>query len=385
MINLRKIGLLVMLATLFSAALNAQPDSCHLRISLLTCSAGEELYSAWGHTAIRVTDKLTGKDVVYNYGTFDDQDPLFLANFTKGLMLYSLSSYPYTTFLEEYNFYGRGVIEQNLDLPCNDKQQLHAALRLNDTDENRYYQYYFHTDNCTSRARDMIVRNINTKIAFKETSPAKQPTYRNLIHIYLNKASMSWSKFGIDILLGSNLDKKSSYINATFLPDYLMNAFDSAHTDQGPVVTEKKVVLDIPTQAGKNSIITPFIVFALLAAVIILLSFFKQAWARITLNVFDITFFLILGFLGVLLVVLWAIRVDDVCRNNFNLLWALPTHLPIAFVMLTNKTWVKKYFRVVLFLTAATAAGWWIIPQQFNAAVVPILAIILVRSWRRAN
>ncbi|MBC7849008.1 MAG: DUF4105 domain-containing protein, partial [Chitinophagaceae bacterium] len=120
----------------------SQVDSCRLRITLLTCSPGEELYAAWGHTAIRVTDSMAGTDMVYNYGTFDDTDPLFLANFTKGLMRYSLSSYPFEEFVREYTFYKRGIIEQDLDLECADKNRIYAALKQNDRDENRFYNYY---------------------------------------------------------------------------------------------------------------------------------------------------------------------------------------------------------------------------------------------------
>src|SRR5687768_17292459 len=87
----------------------AQNDSCRLRISLLTCSPGEELYSSFGHTALRVTDSTAGNDIVFNYGTFDDSDPQFYVKFTKGIMIYELSVYPYADFLREYQMQQRGV------------------------------------------------------------------------------------------------------------------------------------------------------------------------------------------------------------------------------------------------------------------------------------
>src|SRR5688500_4640478 len=81
----------------------AQPDTSHLRISLLTCSPGAELYSTFGHTAIRVTDSTRGIDMVYNYGTFDYEDPAFLMKFTRGIMEYALSNYSFQEFLKEYH------------------------------------------------------------------------------------------------------------------------------------------------------------------------------------------------------------------------------------------------------------------------------------------
>ncbi len=114
--------LLILVSALIGISGYSQPDSCHLRISLLTCSPGEELYSSFGHTALRVTDQSTGSDLVFNYGTFDDSDPYFYLKFTRGLMLYALSVYPYTDFQWEYKMQNRSVIEQELQLTCEEKR-----------------------------------------------------------------------------------------------------------------------------------------------------------------------------------------------------------------------------------------------------------------------
>ena len=45
--------------------------------SILTCGAGDEFYTAFGHSAIRVCDPVGGFDLVYNYGTFDFDTPHF--------------------------------------------------------------------------------------------------------------------------------------------------------------------------------------------------------------------------------------------------------------------------------------------------------------------
>jgi hypothetical protein len=131
---------LVVIAFLFSAfGASSQTDSCNLRISLLTCSPGEELYSTFGHTALRVIDHSNGMDLVFNYGTFDDSDPEFYTKFTKGLMLYALSAYPYSDFVREYQAEQRSVEEQVLQLNCTQKQALFNALRENAQEQNRFY------------------------------------------------------------------------------------------------------------------------------------------------------------------------------------------------------------------------------------------------------
>lgn len=364
----------------------SQPDSCQLRISLLTCSAGEELYSTWGHTAIRVTDSTGQMDMVFNYGTFDDSDPDFYTKFTRGLMIYALSAYPFSDFVEEYRLQGRGVIEQTLSLSCEERTRLFNALRLNAQNENRFYEYYFSTDNCTTRAKDMIVKNSGGSILFKGFLSSPPPSFRNLIHAYLDKNNQLRSKLGIDILLGSNLDKKVSTEQSMFLPDYLMKGFENADINGHPIVTGTKTILNVPVQSnGSNKSLSPFIIFSFFALLVLVLSFVKNAVINNMLYIFDILFFLALGLLGILLMMLWIIRIDDVCRNNFNLLWALPTHLPVAVVMLRNKKWICSYFKIVVLLTAGTAAAWWLIPQQLNTAIAPLLAIILFRAWQRSK
>lgn len=360
----------------------AQTDTCNLRISLLTCSPGEELYSAFGHTAIRVVDNTTGADIVYNYGTFDDTDPIeFYKNFTKGLMFYELSVSTYHEFAYEYSYFKRGVVEQALQLSCAEKTAMFDALRLNVRPENKNYYYYFHQDNCTTRARDMIVHHVNGGVQFPNILTAQAPTYRNLIHEYLDKGHQPWSKFGIDILLGANLDKKVTNEQAMFLPDYLKKAFDGATTAGQKLVAEERTLLPAAQMEETGSWFTPFTVFTALFLLIAALSFMHKAPAF--LRIFDIGFFLLLGLLGLLLFVLWIIRVDDVCRNNWNLLWALPTHLPVVFVMHRKKQWISTYFKSVFIITLLLAGTWFVIPQSFNSAIAPVLGIILVRSWFR--
>jgi len=351
---------------------------------LLTCSPGEELYSLFGHTAIRVTDNSAGIDVVFNYGTFDDSNPTeFYWNFTKGLMRYALSAYPMQDFVMEYQMQNRGVIEQDLNLTCTEKNKLFEALKLNLREENRFYNYYFHTDNCTTRARDIIVKNTENKVEFRNILPPKTPGYRNLIHEYLNKGGQYWSKFGIDILLGANLDKKVTNDQAMFLPDYLMLAFDTATIRSQPLVKGKPVILPTPEKEVSGSWFKPEYFFSLLMIIVLVLQFSKSASAKRFLRVFDVFFFFLLGLLGVIILALWIIRIDDSCRNNFNLLWTLPTHLIVAPLINSKRKWVKKYLQFTCILAFLLALTWLFIPQQLNLAVVPILVIIIARTYSR--
>ena len=375
---------LILISILCFGTANANSqDSCQLDITLLTCSPGEELYSLFGHTAIRVTDKTVGIDVVFNYGTFDDSNPTeFYWNFTRGLMRYALSAYPMQDFVMEYQMQNRGVIEQELNLTCSEKNKLFEALKVNIREENRFYNYYFHTDNCTTRARDIIVKNTESKVEFKNILPPKTPSYRNLIHEYLNKGGQYWSKFGIDILLGANLDKKVTNDQAMFLPDYLMLAFDTATIRSQPLVNAKPVILPTPEKEISGSWFKPEYFFSLLLILVLALQFSKSASAKRILRIFDVFFFFLLGLLGLVILTLWIIRIDDSIRNNFNLLWTLPTHLIVAPLINTKRKWVKKYVQFTFILTILLALTWFFIPQQLHWAVAPILIIIIARTFR---
>jgi len=360
----------------------AQSDSCTLQISLLTCSPGQELYSTFGHTAIRVKDSVTATDIVFNYGTFDDSDPYFYLKFTRGVMRYALSVQSFNDFMQEFMQEHRGVTEQILLLDCNEKMRLLHALQINAEEENRFYNYHFYADNCTTRARDIISRNTSSPVVFRNILPEKHPTVRQLIHSYLDKGEQYWSKLGIDMCLGWHLDTRVTNEEAMFLPDYLMTGFDSAQLNNRPLVGEKQTVLSEPVQQ-KNSktLFTPFIVFLILFLAICVLSFVKREWSAKALRLFDGLFFLLLGLLGIFILLLWIIRIDTVCRNNLNLLWALPTHLPVAFVLHKNKSWVRNYFKIVFVLNSILIITWFILPQHLNISFIPVALLIIFRSW----
>ena len=222
LLPLKKFPALFIICHLFFFA-GAQHDSARLRISLLTCGPGQDLYSIWGHTGIRVIDSVHKSDVVFNYGTFDDSDPLFYVKFTRGIMLYSVSASSFADFMEEYKYFNRSVTEQVLNLDDDVKTKLKKALEINTEEQNKYYPYHFYADNCTTRARDMLINHIRPALQFKNIRP--QPgttTYRQLIHSYMNSNTQAWNRFGIDVLLGNHLDEPMDNKQAMFLPEYLL-------------------------------------------------------------------------------------------------------------------------------------------------------------------
>lgn len=356
-------------------------DSCGLRISLLTCTPGTELYSTFGHSALRVIDSNNNTDLVFNYGTFDFYDPKFYNKFVKGKLLYFVSIDSLPSFIYEYEYYKRGITEQVINLSCEEKQRMVAALFENAKEENKYYRYDFNYDNCTTRLRDMLEKAVGKQLESKNILPAPTTTFRNLIHSYLDKGGQQWSKLGIDMLLGNPMDKKVTNREAMFLPDYLLMAFDSSKLNGQPVAQEKKILLNYFDAYKTKTGITPFIVFGILFLLIAALSILVFKRWNLFLKIFDFFFFVIVGLIGVLILFMWFGTEHAMCKNNFNLLWALPTHLPLAFMLFSKKQWINNYFRFVFFYTIALLLAWFFLPQQFNTSLLPVLGIILIRSF----
>jgi hypothetical protein len=373
------IGFLICLFIL-TRPVNAQADSCGLQISLLTCSPGEELYSTFGHTAIRVKDNSNSLDLVFNYGTFEFS-PDFYAKFIQGKLRYYLSVEEFANFMYQYQMESRSVVEQPLQLSCGEEQKLFGALRLNAQEENRYYLYDFLSDNCTTRARDIIAQNTKAPTKFPRVIPKEVPTFRDLIHTYLDLGGQYWSKLGIDILLGAKLDRKVSNQESMFLPDYLKRGMDGARVQQHPLVAGTVPVLTMPSPLNKGSLFRPSVVFSVLLAIALGLQVMRKKWRSRALKILDTVLFLALGLAGILLLFMWFGTDHRVTQNNYNLLWGLPTHLLAAFV-LYRKTWTVTYFRVVFWLTAALLALWAFLPQEMNNALLPLIILILLRSWQ---
>ena len=356
-------------------------DSCGIRISLLTCTPGTELYSTFGHSALRIVDSNNNTDIVFNYGTFDYYDPDFYTKFVKGKLLYYVDTSSMDSFMYEYEFFKRGVTEQVINISCNEKQKLLAALYENIKKENREYRYDFNYDNCTTRLRDMLEKAAGKQLESKNILPKPGTTFRNLIHVYLDRGGQQWSKLGIDMLLGTPMDKKVTNREAMFLPDYLLMAFDSSQLNRQPVVSEKKILLNYFDAYKTKTGITPFIVFGILFLLITVLSIFVFKRWNLFLKIFDFFFFVIVGLIGVLILFMWFGTEHAMCKNNFNLLWALPTHLPVAFMLFSKKQWINSYFRFIFFYTIALLLAWFFLPQQFNTALLPVVGIILIRSF----
>ena len=350
------------------------------RVSLITCGPWQgELYSAFGHSAIRVYDPQLQIDVAFNYGTFDFNQPNFYLNFARGRNLYMLSVQDYQLFRNYYVSYNRYIHEQVLNLDAARKDRLFDFLRNNALPENKGYYYDYFYDNCSTRPRDVMKQVFGDSVLFNPDPPYLQGlTIRDLTDLYLNQ--QPWGDLGIDICLGLPMDKVATAADYMFLPDYLETGFDLARiqTAEGlqPLVHEKTVVYEAQPEEYSFPVTHPWVVFGLLLMVTVWVTLRKIVNAEKWL---DRILFNITGILGLLLVLLWFVTDHKAAAWNFNLLWAMPLNLAIPLLREEHR---RKYFIGMTFLSAALLITWGFLPQQLNIYLIPVVVALLVRYWK---
>lgn len=352
-------------------------------ISVLTCSPGDEAYSVYGHSAIRVKDESYNYDVVFNYGIFDFSSPNFLYRFASGQTDYLLGAYGFSDFVEDYIAAKRSIYEQVLNLTQHEKQKVFDFLLWNAKPENRVYRYNFLFDNCATRVRDVIQEQSDGKVNFPEKTE-NQKTFRDLIKEYHSK--LLWLNFGIDLIVVAPSDKDASAFEEMFLPDYLMDHFAHSTITTGnetkTLVGATDVIYQAPESTFKSlKIVSPFVVFGILLLLVIYVS--VRQWRKKKINYLtDYLVFGINGFMGV--VMLWFVLYSEhpAMHPNYNLLWAIPVNFVFVFIWKVKKwrTVTRYYFVVVsvwllLFLLLSSLA-----PQEFHVVFYLLILIVLVRA-----
>ena len=361
----------------FSQKIELSPLS---EISVLTCGPGDDLYTAFGHSAFRVQDRTLGIDAVYNYGTFDFNPPWFYLDFTQGNLIYSLGKQHMDRFLAEYKYYNRWVNENTLNLSLEERNKLFQFLEHNYLPENRDYRYDFFYDNCATKIWDVLKENYGTQLTFDPNYIPEQYTFRELIHH--NLEFNSWAAFGIDMALGSVIDKKATPKEHMYLPAYVMRQLTHA-TMGGKPLSDKTTSVFKSAEKNKDSnfFATPLF---WLTAVLILGSFitFNDIKKQKRTKWLDFSLFFITGLAGLQLFHLWFLTEHTTTVGNFNLLWVFPLNLVVAFFMISKKTfpvWISKYLLLLLLLLGATILVWLLKIQVFSTMIIPLLILLTIR------
>jgi len=344
-------------------------------ISLLTCTPGDVNFNAYGHSALRIKDTVNKLDLVYNYGTFNSRIDNFGWKFARGLVQYSLEIEDFNRFYQNYNYYERSIIEQKLDLDLEQKEMIFDFLNENARGDNKYYWYDFIFNNCSSKIRDILETSTGIQFSRKKHNRS----FRQMIDHYNHKGE--WTDLGIDLLLGAKIDLRAKDFETMFLPDHLMKQFDETALNGKPLVSESRLILDhgyqFYTESKWMQILRPGRIFW----AVFLIFFLIKIYSKDRLPpVFSVFYLMILGLAGWFLLFMWVGTAHDATKWNFNILWALPLHFPMAFMLFRKNMpfWVIKYFHVTRVILITLLCIWPFFPQEFHISVLPLILTALL-------
>lgn len=321
---LKKTFFLFLLCSFFESFGQQIKLSNQAQVSVLTCETGNESYSLFGHTAIRIKDVSSNLDLVYNYGAFDFETPNFVAKFAKGDLEYFMITHSFQDFINEYIYLERSVFEQelNISLPLKQKlfDNLNAVLGSNESK----YTYKFIDKNCTTMVVDVLNKTLNAKIIYKEKDTSK--TYRNILFPYFD--SFFYEKLGTSLIFGTKVDQISNHI---FLPLELHQNLKKTQFNEQLLCKRNRNLLEYK----KHNISSWWNnMYSYLAVLLAFLLIKKQIVTRI--------YFLMIGIIGSLFVFVGFYSNHQELTNNYNLLLLNPTLLILlCFLFIKNKKWAN--------------------------------------------
>ena len=326
-----------------------------VEVSLLTCSPHEEIYSLYGHTALRWHDLSKGDDIAFNWGVFDFHKPYFVLRFVFGLTDYELGAYPYPLFLQEYKEYGSSVTEQVLNLTAEEKLAVKQALMENLQPENKVYRYNYFYDNCSLRPRDIIERSVAGKVEYALREDYT-PTYREMVRSCTR--NHPWGTFGNDMLLGLRADQTTDMRQQEFLPENLMYDIDRAtiyaNGEYRPLVKERRIALQPGVQIiGQDFPLTPTECACLLLILSVIITMIE--WKRRkTFKYWDALLMTVQGLAGC---VLFVMIFSQHPTTSLNLQLLLLNPLPLFFIPAVLRRRKTRWWTILLAMIILFAIG----------------------------
>lgn len=293
------------------------------RASVITCDTGNESYSLFGHTAIRITDSENNLDVVYNYGAFDFRTPNFVAKFAKGDLQYFAVANTFSDFMGQYTYEQRSVFEQELILPLAYKQKLFDNLTAVLASSESYYTYKFIDKNCTSMVVDILNKTLESKVITKDFDTDK--TYRSILFPYFD--NFFYEKLGTSIIFGTKVDDYSNHI---FLPFELHKGLQQTQFNNQLLCKESKTLLEFKKQVPNSWWNNIYTYLTFLGIILVL-----------DKKYIDVFYILVMGLLGVFFATVGFYSYHQELANNYNVLLFNPTLLVLLYFMVVkNKKWI---------------------------------------------
>jgi hypothetical protein len=354
-------------------------------VSILTLGPDHNnLYSSFWHSAIRVSDPEYAIDWVYDYGRFDFDNPNFYTDFARGYLRYKIGIAGYSRFREVYIYFNRTIEEQVLDLNSAQKQAVYEYLQENVKPENQYYFYDYYLNNCATKIRDVFVEILGDSLQFDFSDVSSRYSFRDLTHHCTTYKP--WGEYGIDLALGSPIDRVVPPYDYMFLPEYIRISFENATLRDSlgnprPAVKKYQVVHQAVHEDIPVAFLTPPRLFWTLCGIVVVFTVFQIRQSTINYWV-DRIIFTITGLLGIVLACIWLFTDHQAAAQNYNLLWAFPFHVfAIALLRKSGFQGIRKvYFGLYAVLLILLLVLWNLVPQDLHEFNIPLVLLLLVRS-----
>ncbi|MBF2708305.1 lipoprotein N-acyltransferase Lnb domain-containing protein [Flavobacterium soyangense] len=331
--------------------------SKNARVSIITCDTGNESYSLFGHTAIRITDIENNLDLVYNYGAFDFSTPNFVAKFAKGDLQYFAVVNVFSDFMNQYTYEHRSVYEQELIVPLVYKQKLLDNLSTTLASSESYYTYKFIDKNCTSMVVEILNKTLGAKTIVKKTDTDK--TYRSILYPYFDNSF--YEKLGTSIIFGKKVDEYGTKI---FLPLELHKSLKLISFENHPLCKESKTLLEFK-KAAPNCWWDTIYTFVIFLGLILILN--KKS--------IDLFYILTMGLLGIFFGFMGFYSFHEELAYNYNMMLFNPALLVLFyFILRKNRKWI-----INLCVFNVISMGVYLI-LMFNKAHLLIMLPLIITS-----
>jgi hypothetical protein len=312
----------------------------NVTISLLTMGSGKRIWELFGHNAIWIHDNLTQRDTVFNWGVFSFSQSHFILRFLKGDMLYAMGGDSLQWIGIAYRYLNRSVFAQELDLTASEKDSVLKQIQWYARPENVNYKYDYFLDNCSTRVRDIVDNALHGQLR-AQAGGLTGRTYRwHALRLMQDNLPLV---VGVDIGLGRPADRNLTKWQEMFLPrklhDFIapLTVRDSAGGARKLVKREQ--VLFRATRPAEHEA-APTLWPLLIGVGVVVGGLFAWLGVRAprTAAVAFGLWSAAIGFLGLLVTLLWTVTSHTAAHQNENVLLFNPLWLILA-VPLATSTW----------------------------------------------
>ena len=357
---------------------------------MITCEPGQEAYTLFGHSAIRVVDHTQNLDVSFNWGVFSFEAPNFIGRFVVGKTDYELAVWHTEIFLAEYRERGSTVHQCHINLDSLEKQRLWTMLCKNYKPENRVYRYNFIYDNCATRVVDMILASYDSIDAKTFELPTK--SYREFVSSYTHPDN--FLALGIDLVFGKLADDVIPKRKSTTFPLQAMTLLSETSVKRNghiePILTNHTYLCN-PDKTGAwkkyskgKEVLMCLLPMAILALMIFLFFWHKRYhYKKILAEIILWVLFL----LSLLILFLEFFTTHPLVEYNLNILWCSPLAGVLAVVLLLRRrknlkcavalaTFLCSFSYVFVLANDVQAASWPLLCWWLMVSVCELLIVL---------